>query len=812
MPAGRLRAILQPAALLSGRGLLVLTAAALVLPFAGFLLLDLAFPFPEAALHRPPALAVADKDGVPLRFFLPPDGRFRLPVALAELPPELPRALVASEDRRFFQHGGIDPQAVLRAAWTDLRARSIVSGASTIPMQIARMAEPRPRTLWAKAVESFRALQLERRHGKRELLEIYLNLLPYGGNVEGVGAAAWAYFGKAPERLSLGEIALLTALPRAPLRYDPTLSTAAHRAAVAARDRVLRELAQRGAFPRRAIGAARREPVPEIRRRPPFAAPHACELVAERLGRLLPGGRAPGGRVRTTLDRRLQRAAEEQVARRIDELRGQGIGEAAAVVVEIEPGRTGGRPVRALVGSAGFFDRERHGQVNGAAARRSPGSTLKPFLYALAIDQGRILPDSYLLDVPTDYAGYVPENYDQQYHGRVTVREALVHSLNAPAVRLLADVGLPDFLALLHRGGLATLDRPPADYGLPLILGDGEVTLLDLTNLYATLAEGGLHRPPRLLEGEGAGAAAPLPADARLLSPGAAWAVAEILTDLRRPDLPDAWDITRGVPEVAWKTGTSYGHRDAWAVGWSGRYAIGVWVGNFDGKPVLGISGSQHAAPLLFDLFRAVERQGGSGAASAPRRPSSVRLETIEVCAESHELPGPYCPRRVAVEYLPGRSRLLSCSYHRRALVDAATGELLTGECVETRPHAFRLLTVFPPELAAWARSQGQPVADLPRLRAGCEGIPGGGGPKIVSPDGATAYRLRRDAPPQFQRIPLVAQAGPGTTRLFWYQDGVLVAANAPAEKLFLPGERGEHRLVVTDDLGRSNAVRYKVE
>ncbi len=682
-------------------------------------------------------------------------------------------------------------------------------------MQIARMAEPRRRTPWAKAVESFRALQLERLYGKRTLLEIYLNLLPYGGNVEGVGAAAYSYFGKAPERLSLGEIALLTALPRAPLRYDPTLSPAARRAAGAARDRVLAELSRRGAFPPGAIAAARREPVPAARRRPPFAAPHACELVAARLGRGESGG-ARGGRLRTTLDRRLQRAAEEQVARRIADLRQQGIGEAAAVVVEIDPGRQGGRPVRALVGSAGFFDRERHGQVNGAASRRSPGSTLKPFLYAMAIDQGRILPDSYLLDVPTDFAGYVPENYDQQYHGRVTVREALVHSLNAAAVRLLADVGVPDFLRLLRRGGLATLDRPPAAYGLPLVLGDGEVTLLDLTNLYATLAEGGRHRPARLLEDE----AAPMPQappdapapDDRLFSPGAAWAVAEILTDLRRPDLPDAWDITRGAPEVAWKTGTSYGHRDAWAVGWSGRYAIGVWVGNFDGRPVLGISGSQHAAPLLFDLFRALERAGGSGAASAPRRPPGVRLETIEVCADSHELPGPYCPRRVRIEYLPGRSRLPSCSYHRRTLVDAATGELLAGDCVETRPHAFRLLTVFPPELAAWARSQGQPVEDLPHLRAGCEGIPGGGSPRIVSPDAATAYRLRRDAPAQFQRIPLVAQAGPGTARLFWYQDGVLVATDGPADKLFLPTERGEHRLVVTDDLGRSNAVRYKVE
>jgi len=805
----------------SPRGAWFVLAAALCLPLLTFLLLDRLFPFPYRTLRRPAALVVADRDGEPLRFFLPADGRWRLPVRLSELPSELPRALVASEDRRFYSHAGVDPLAALRAAWTDLRARAVVSGASTIPMQIARMAEPRRRTVWSKARESFRALQLERRFGKRELLEIYLNLLPYGGNVEGVGAAAWFYFGKPPDRLSLGEIALLTALPRSPLRYDPTAGVRGNRAARVARDRVLLQLRARGTFEAAEIAEALRQPVPRTRRRPPFSAPHWTELVASRLPRFQqPATGERGERVRTTLDRRLQRIAEEQVGRRIGELRGVGIGNAAVVVIENAPpagaysaasSRAAGRAVRALVGSAGFFDRARQGQVDGAAARRSPGSTLKPFLYAMAIDEGRVLPDSYILDVPTDYGGYVPENYDERYRGRVTVREALIHSLNAAAVRLLSEVGLTDFHQLLLRGGLQTLDRPSAKYGLPLILGDGEVTLLDLTNLYATLAEGGLHRPLRLIAGPGAE-----PPPQRLFSPEAAWAVSEILTDLRRPDLPEAWDITRDAPGVAWKTGTSYGHRDAWAVGWSDRYTIGVWAGNFDGRPVKGISGSQHAGPLLFDLFRAVERGGGAagepGTAAGPRRPPGVHLEEIEVCALSHELPGPFCPSRIRVSYLPGRSLLASCALHRQVLVDADSGDLLAGDCVGTRPHRFRLLTLYPPELAAWWRSQGNEVEDVPRLHPDCRGIPAGDPPRIVSPQAAIAYRLRRDAPAQFQRIPLVAQAGPGASRLFWYQDGLLVATNAPAEKVFLSPERGPHRLVVTDDLGRSTGLSYKVE
>ncbi|HEX3556385.1 MAG TPA: penicillin-binding protein 1C [Thermoanaerobaculia bacterium] len=779
------------------RRVLALAAGVLfVSPWLWLRTLALLFPFPWASLQRAPAVVVTDRHGQPLRFFLPADQRWRLPVRLSELPPELPRALVASEDRRFYRHLGVDPLAVVRAAWSNVRRRGVVSGASTISMQVARMAEPGPRTLTAKLRESVRALQLEQRFSKDEILELYLNLTPYGGNVEGVGAAAWFYFGKAPDQLSLGEIALLTALPRSPVRYDPTLHPAAARAA---RDRVLDQLAARGAFSRRELAGARRQAVPRLRHRPPFAAPHFTEMVAA----LEPGA----ARLRSTLDRGSQEIAEAQVARRIRELRDLGIGEAAVVVVDNQT-----RAVRALVGSAGFQEAAFQGQVNGAVARRSPGSTLKPFLYAMALDEGRILPDSYLLDVPTDFSGYVAENYDERYRGRVTVRDALIQSLNACTVRLLSEVGLPAFQKLLLKGGLATLNRPAGSYGLPLILGAGEVRLLDLVNLYATLAQGGVHRAVRIVE---PGSTSPLPEPVRLFSPEAARAIAGILTAVRRPDLPESWDLTRDVPGVAWKTGTSYGHRDAWAVGFSARTTIGVWVGNFNGKPRKGISGSQHAGPLLFDLFRALE-PGGRGAVT----PDGLPPEEIEVCALSHELPGPFCPERARIPFLPGRSKLRACTLHQRMLVDSQTGELLAGDCLGRRPHEFRLLTVYPPELVAWWRSQGMAVQEPPRLAAACTGLPDAEPPRIVSPDGVTAYHLRQGSPADFQRIPLVAQTSPGVRRLFWYQDGLLVATTETGDPgdsgktggRFLSPVRGEHRLVVTDDLGRSDGVTYRVE
>jgi penicillin-binding protein 1C len=770
------------------RLLLGLLLAPVLLGPLAFLLLDLCFPFPWHALERPVAVEVVDRQGRPLRLFLPTDQRWRLPVRLEDLPPRLPAMLVAVEDRRFHLHPGVDPLAVVRAAWSNLRAGRVVSGASTLPMQVARLAHraetgaPRPRTVQAKVVEAFRAIQLTVHRSKREVLEIYLNRAPMGGNLEGVGAAARFLFGKAPDRLSVGEMALLVALPRSPSRLDPVRHPVAARRA---RDRVLADLARRGLLSADEAARAAAQPLPDRLQPVPWSAPHLARHL---------GAGSPGGRVAATLDLALQRTAEAVVARRAVELRAAGLGNTAAVVIDLPT-----RAVRAWVGSARFLDAAYQGQVDGVLARRSPGSALKPFLYALALDDGLVVTDSWLLDVPRDYSGYVPENYDGRFHGQVSVREALQTSLNAPAVALLQRAGLARFHRLLRDGGLTSLDPSPGRHGLPLALGAGEVTLLELTNLYATLARGGLHRPVALTV-EAVGAAPERP----LFSPGAAQLVAEILGEIERPDLPGSWDLAAGVPAVAWKTGTSFGHRDAWAVGFSGRWAIGVWVGWFDGRAVEGISGTQHAGPLLFDLFRALP--GGAGAAP-PRE-----LPQLEVCETSRQLPGPYCPLRRQVAYLPGRTRLPPCDYHRRVFVDEDSGELLAGRCREPHRRVARVLTAYPPELTGWWRSQGQAVEEPPLPAADCQGGGGAPPPRIVSPDAATPYRLRPEVPVEFQKVPLLARADTAAGRLFWYQDGRLLAQGAPGEPLLLTLEPGLHRLVVVDQAGRSDRVEYRVE
>lgn len=764
-------------------------AGTCVLGLAAFLALNALFPFPETALHPTPARLALDREGEPLRALLAPDGQWRFPVTPDEVSPVMRETLLRSEDRWLRWHPGVNPVAILRAALDNLRSGRVVSGGSTLAMQVARLAEPRPRTLRSKCIEAFRALQLRWNHSPDEILNCWLNMAPFGGNIVGVGAAARFYFRKTPDRLSLGEAALLTALPRSPNAYDPVRHPDAARRV---RERVLERL--RGCFPDAELARAAQEPLPATLTPPPLRAPH---FALEALRRL------PGARPRTSLDPRAQRLAEAAVNARMAGLRAQGIDSAAVVVQD-----TASREIRALVGSPDFFDDARAGQIDGALIRRSPGSTLKPFLYAQAMDLGLTFPQALLLDIPANYAGYAPENYDGTFRGAVTTGEALAHSLNVPAVRLLAQVGLTRFLELLRRGGLRTLDRPAAQYGLPLILGGGEVTLLDLVNLYAALADGGAYRPVRFAPAPSDAAGRPAENGKRLFSPEACALVTRILAQVERPDMPRSWALTTDAPEVAWKTGTSYGHRDAWAVGFSRRYTIGVWVGNPDGRAAKGISGARHAGPLLFDLFRLLEADAATLPDFGP-----LNLEEVELCARSRKLPGPWCDRRVRATILPGKTLLEQDDWTVRIFVDDATGERLAGDCIASRPHHAVTFVRLPPALAAWRESAGLPVDRLPPLSPECSAAPGEGGPRIVSPDPATPYHLRQDAPARYQRIPLAADAPEDNGTLLWFLDGRIVGRAAPGSPLFLaPPAPGRHRIAVQDDLGRADALFFNVE
>ncbi|MQX36489.1 penicillin-binding protein 1C [Roseospira navarrensis] len=546
--------------------------------------LDRAFP-PDLS-RLAPALTVTARDGAVLRAFLSPDETWRLPTTRADVDPLYLRMLMAYEDARFGWHPGVDPLAVIRATGQAVVHGRVVSGASTLTMQAARLLEPRPRTLPSKLVEMARALQLTAHLGRDGVLDAYLTLAPFGGNIEGVRAAALAWWGKAPRRLTPGQAALLVALPQDPNGLRPDRHPEAARAA---RAKVLWRMVEAGVLTARQAREAEAEPLPTLRRPLPLLAPH--------LARHLIAARAPDDppAVRTTLDAALQARAETLVRAHAAAL-GPRLS-IAALAVEAETGA-----VRAWVGSPDLLDTARLGAIDMVRAVRSPGSALKPLIYGMAFEDGVLHPLTTIDDRPVRFGdGYAPGNFGFAHYGRVTAAEALRWSLNVPAVAVLDRVGPLRFAARLATAGVTPrrqggLGRP----GLPLALGGLGVTLEELVGLYAALATDGRRRVVHAVPGAGGTEADEA---ARVLSPAAAWQVRSVLADAPPATgfAPDA--ATRGGRTVAFKTGTSYGFRDAWAVGLDGGHIIGVWVGRADGTPVPGHIGRDTAAPLMRALF-----------------------------------------------------------------------------------------------------------------------------------------------------------------------------------------------------------------
>ncbi|MCU0724762.1 MAG: penicillin-binding protein 1C [Planctomycetes bacterium] len=544
--------------------------------------LMLAFPFPEELLAPPPeSPVVLDREGRPLLVLAAPDGKWRIDATLGEMSPWLPEAVIAVEDAGFSSHLGVDPMAAARAAFQNLAAGRVVSGASTLTMQLARMLDPRPRTLDAKLVEAFRAVELTLLLPRDEILRRWLCRAPCGGNVEGFPAAALVWFGRSAADLSLAEAALLAGLPQSPARLRPDLHP--DRAA-ARRDHVLLRMEEEGFISRTHRDEARRAPV---RAAPLRGAGGRLSADAGRHAAFLAVARRPAGG-RTTIDLDLQRAVESAAREHATTLP---VGcEVAVVVIDVAAAE-----IRALAGSTDFGEPE-GGQVNGAIALRSPGSALKPFLYAAAFEAGRLAPESLLPDRPVARGAWRPRNFDGKFSGAVTAAEALRRSLNVPAILVAEAIGLPRCAGVLAAAGVGLPAGATERGGLAIVTGAVEVRLLDLTNAYATLARGGLFRPARLFPDE------PAP-ERRALSAEAAAAVSTILSCRERAPAGLAGRPESAVPWFSWKTGTSSGRRDAWAVGHNGRFAIGVWAGRFPGHGDYGLTGAGAAEPLLARLF-----------------------------------------------------------------------------------------------------------------------------------------------------------------------------------------------------------------
>ena len=734
------------------------------------------------------AVMVLARDGTPLRAFADGQGVWRYPVSANEVSPLYLEALLAYEDRRFRSHPGVNPLAIARAAWQNLRAGRVVSGGSTLTMQVARLLEPRPRNLPGKVREALRALQLEWHLEKTAILDLYLNRAPFGGPIEGVEAASWAWLGKPSAELSHAEAALLAVLPQAPSRLRPDRHPERARAA---RDKVLKRMADLGVWDADSVADALIEPV--IARR--LASPMIAPLLAERL-------RGSGGsRIRSSIDVNLQRQIEARVGGYLARLP-----ERSSVAVLVVDNAT--MQALAYVGTARFGDGERAGHVDMIDAWRSPGSTLKPLLYGLALDQGLIHSESLLVDAPQNFRGYRPGNFDERFNGPVSAAEALRLSLNVPAVDLLDRVTPERFVARLAHGGLTLRMPRGARPNLSLVLGGGSARLEDLVAAYAALARGGRTQPVQLF------ADGTYAAPRRMMSEGAAWIVWRMLADHGRPgDGVGYLDASSRAP-IAWKTGTSYGFRDAWAIGTGTEVTVGVWIGRPDGTAVPGHYGAVTALPLLFQLFDGLPR--ALRLRSQLPIPDSVRTETVcwPLGLSEAQTQSEHCHRRRDAWTLDGRVPPTLPERDARqwtAGIDTWLRERDSGlrarhDCSDN-PLVVESVARWPTRLGPWLgrdlRRQSQPPALMP----GCEEH---GTPRDLRIDGVVdgAVLISMDGARDRTEIDLRALGSQG--EVLWLLDDRVVGSTRDGAVLRLPlAGYGDRTLVAVDDSGAFDRVSF---
>ena len=749
-------------------------------------------PLP-ARLDTGGSAVVTWRDGRPAHVFLAKDDRWRVGITLDQVDPHYVEALLALEDQRFWHHPGVDPIAIVRAARSNLTQGRIVSGASTITMQLVRVLEPRPRTLRSKIIEALRAMQLELRFSKAEILEMYLRFAPYGRNIEGLDAASMAYFGHRADALSNAEIATLLAVPQAPNARYPS---PANRARLErGRDEVAAELFALGALDLgdpdhqlssdEALAQVRASDVPLELTPFPRAIPHAASWLRARYP-----DRAD---LPTTLDRGTQGVVERMMRERRADYARRGIHNGAAVVLDHTTGQ-----VRALVGNFDFRDQEHAGQIPGFDVPRSTGSLLKPLILGMAIDEAMVHPGMLAHDVPMVRGDWRPSNFDERFHGLVRLDDALTRSLNIPFIRLIEQIGPDALLARLRRADFAHLNEDPGHYGLGIAVGGVEATPLEIAGLYGALARRGQIMPTQILAPEPAGAGScPAPASARLLGEAASWLVLEVMDARERPDLPWRATLPEGDRAIHWKTGTSNGHRDAWSAGSSGELTAVIWLGNYSNASSSDLVGARVAAPVMFDVLEALTSRG-----TRPPAPPEG-LKELEVCRFSGHRPGPACPETTTAQVPTESVPMRPCPYHRHIEVDASTGQRVRPACRAQRTTAQESVIDYPTEVLAWVEDGARAQASLPAWAPGCQPPSADRPPKILSPARRHTVLLIPGIPADRQRVPLKADS-PLDAPLSWFVDGEFLGDARPGQTLWWTPSPGDHELVVTDASGRA--------
>lgn len=778
---GRLSALAAAAVRLGRRaGRRPYTAAGIAMAAAGALY----FACPQSSLFtKNYSLVVEDRDGAILYVSAASDGQFRFPPLADKLPSKYVTAIMVKEDKRFFRHCGIDFPAVARAAWNNITGSGRKSGASTITMQVARMSCGGKRTYFNKLREMALALKLELHFSKERILRLYAANVPMGGNVVGVETASWRFLGHPLSQITWAEAALISVLPNNPSGMNLQRNRDALKKR---RDFLLRRLLLHGAVDSLTFFSAIDEPVPNVKIFKTLCAPHAAFS--------LPQGQ-PGSRLRLTIRKNMQERTEELLSRHHRSLALQGIPNIAALVVETATGS-----VAAYVGSQDYNDTAALGRVDGVRSRRSPGSLLKPFLFVKMLDKGEVLADAKIHDIPTYYGSFAPANFKQQFSGLVSVRNALIQSLNVPAVRCLNMYGLDDFYWFLKHAGLGGLFRSAEGYGLPLILGGCEASLWELTQLYTDLGNMGVRKTLTLTSD-----APRKPAEERLYSAGASWQILRILSQLSRPESEYYWRFFNNQVLVAWKTGTSYGQKDAWAIGTNAQWTIGVWSGDFTGRGNASLLGGASSGPLLFMLFNEFTDRNRPMWFEEP----SADLAEVRLCASSGYRAIDCCPETYIGSHPRCSETVATCPFHRKFLVSRRTGRGVCSRCWNFSDTAWVTAEIYTPALSGFFFSHGKKCDAVPRHNPCCPAVRQEAAVEILYPPPGVRVFVPRDAAGEYEKVVLRAAYVSKDARLLWYLDDRLIGQTKGTHEQAVDLKTGYHELFVQDEEGNSGQVRF---
>lgn len=754
---------------------------------------------PTPRFSAPLSTVVEAADGSLLGARIAGDGQWRFPAG-KEVPDKFIKSLLTFEDRYFFFHPGINPVSVIRAVKDNIKAGRIVSGGSTITMQVARLAGGnRPRTFRIKFTEMLSALKLEILRSKKEILKTYSANAPFGGNIVGLDAAAWRYTGKEPDDITWSEAATLAVLPNSPALVFPGRNQELLKQR---RNELLYKMYKRKYLDSLTLILALEEPLPgppgPLRARAPHLTGHFFM-------------RHPGERIRTTIDRSLQEKAAEIINDHQKELEGNFIYNSAALIV-----RTGTGEVLAYVGNSTREETRLHGgDVDIIRSQRSTGSILKPFLYAAMQQSGELLPNTLVADVPTRFPGFIPQNFDQSFSGAVTAGAALSQSLNIPAVKMLMDHNPERFLELLKRTGFTTFIRSAGHYGLSLILGGGETSLWELTGAYASMSRAllrynlekryvrGDYHPPVLINNEEKVSVSPDDADPPL-SAASIWLTYEALQKVNRPVTQSGWQYFTSAPALAWKTGTSYGFRDAWAVGTTPGYVIGVWVGNADGEGRPGLTGIAAAAPLLFDLAAIVEPVKWF---TAP----AEEMVMAKVCSGSGYRAGPLCPETEETYICEKGLRSDPCPWHRMIHLNSTRTMQVTADCVSPSAIINEPWFVLPPAMEYFYRLKHTDYKPLPPFAPGCGSEKPEAVMEFIYPHQGINIFIPRDQTGEQTRIIAEIIHRDRSKKIFWHLDEKYSGTTRLIHQIEILAGPGSHILTAVDEDGSSISCSFTI-